>query len=128
MQAKMRPYNKDAFKNVNTWKGIGIFMDDKERQAVGLKKFSLISPVLNGQEVNASDYFRRLAAEPVKMPVFGMRRYSEKTYMTWLQLYRRHGFDALVKGRRSDVGRRRKISAETGDMIATVKKQTRQCR
>ena len=122
MQEKMRPYNGGSILNVNTWKGAGVFMDDKERQAVGLKKFSLISPVLNGQEANASDYFRRLAAEPVKMPVIGMRRYTEKTYMTWLQLYRRHGFDALVKGRRSDAGRRRTISADTGDMIEKVKK------
>jgi len=97
-------------------------MDDKERQAVGLKKFSLISPVLNGQEKNASDYFRRLAAEPVKMPGAGERRYSDKTYMTWLQEYRRYGFDALVKGRRNDSGKSRKITAETGEKIAAIRK------
>ena len=97
-------------------------MEDKERQAVGLKKFSLISPVLNGQEGNASEYFRRLAAEPVKMPGAGARLYSEKTYMSWLQEYRRYGFDALVKSRRNDRGKSRKISTETGELIATVKK------
>jgi hypothetical protein len=43
-------------------------MDEKERQSVALKKFSLISPVLNGQETNATDYFCRLSAEPVQMP------------------------------------------------------------
>jgi len=97
-------------------------MENKEKQAVGLRKFSLISPVLNGQEKNASDYFRRLAAEPVKMPGVGERRYSEKTYMTWLQEYRRYGFEALVKGRRSDSGKSRKITPETGDKIAAVRK------
>jgi transposase-like protein len=98
-------------------------MDEKERQAVGLKKFSLISPVLNGQEGNASEYFRKLAAEPVKMPGAGERHYSEKTYMTWLQDYRRYGFDALVKSRRSDRGASRKITAEAGDKITEARKK-----
>jgi hypothetical protein len=87
-------------------------MDDKERHATGLKKFSLISPVINGQESNASEYFRRLAAEPVIMPGTEARRYSEKTYAKWLYDYRRYGFDGLVKSRRSDKGTRRKISAK----------------
>jgi len=92
-------------------------MDEKERQAAALKKFSLISPVLNGQEKSAIDYFRRLAAEPVKMPGLGERRYTEKTFQTWLYQYRRYGFDALCKGRRMDKGKHRKISSEIGGLI-----------
>ena len=92
-------------------------MDEKERQAAALKKFSLISPVLNGHEKSAIEYFRRLAAEPVKMPGLGERRYTEKTFQTWLYQYRRYGFDALCKGHRSDKGKRRKISGETGEHI-----------
>lgn len=97
-------------------------MTEKERQAVGLKKFSLISPVLNGQEENVSEYFRRLAAEPVQMPVIGEKYYAVKTFASWLQDYRRYGFDALVKGYRSDRGKRRKITLEMGDIIAQTKK------
>jgi len=96
-------------------------MNEKERQAVGLKKFSLISPVLNGQESNAAEYFRGLAAEPVKMPGAGERLYSEKTFAKWLNDYRRYGFDALVKSQRSDRGVRRKISAEVGEKIAKAR-------
>jgi hypothetical protein len=99
-----------------------VFLNDKDRQAVGLKKFSLISPVLNGQEPNASEYFRKLAADPVKMSVYGDRRYSEKTYLSWLQDYRRFGFDSLVIGRRSDRGAFRKISSETGEKIAEIRR------
>jgi len=98
-------------------------MTEKERQAVGLKKFSLISRVLDGQEDNAADYFRRLAAEPVKMPVIGERYYSEKTFASWLQGYRRYGLDALMKGHRSDRGKRRKITPETGEIIARTKRE-----
>ena len=97
-------------------------MNDKERQAVALKKFSLISPVLNGQETSAIDYFRRLAAEPVDMPVFGVKRYAEKTFLTWLYNYRRYGFDALLKGHRSDKGKYRRINAELGGQIIRARK------
>ena len=78
-------------------------MDEKERQATALKKFSLISPVLNGFETNAADYFRRLSAEPVNMPGIGWRRYSEKTFQSWLSDYRRYGFDGLLKGHSVDL-------------------------
>jgi transposase InsO family protein len=97
-------------------------MDEKQRQAVALKKFSLISPVLNGQEDSATEYFRRLAAEPVDMPVFGLRRYAEKTFSTWLYEYRRYGFSALFKGVRSDKGKRRKVSNELSEQIVHVRK------
>ena len=100
-------------------------MDEKERQAVALKKFSLISPVLNGQEASAADYFRRLSAEPVQMPGgIGERRYSEKTYATWLYEYRRYGFDALLQAPRSDKGKHRKINAETGAQIVYARKNS----
>ena len=98
-------------------------MDEKERQAVALKKFSLISPVLNGQEPNAADYFRRLSAEPVHMPgKTGTRRYSDKTFSSWVQDYLRYGFDGLLKQPRSDKGKHRKISDEVGGHIVYVRK------
>jgi len=97
-------------------------MDEKERQATALKKFSLISPVLNGMETSAAEYFGKLAAEPVKMPGVGERRYSEKTFQTWLQTYRRYGFDGLLRGPRSDKGKRRKISDDLGARIVYARK------
>lgn len=97
-------------------------MDEKERQAAALKKFSLISPVLNGLETNAADYFRRLSAEPVQMPGSGTRRYSEKTFSSWLSDYRRYGFEGLSKGHRSDKGQHRKINAAVGGHIVYTRK------
>jgi len=97
-------------------------MDEKERQAVALKKFSLISPVLNGLEPNAADYFRRLAAEPIQMPVYGTRRYSDKTFQSWISEYKRFGFDGLLKSPRSDKGKHRKINAEVGGHIVYTRK------
>jgi len=98
-------------------------MDEKERQAVALKKFSLISPHLNGLEPNAADYFRRLSAEPVQMPGgIGARRYSEKTFLSWLSDYRRYGFEGLLKAPRSDKGKHRKVNAEIGGHIIYERK------
>ena len=97
-------------------------MDVKERQAEALKKFSLISPVLNGFEPNAADYFRRLSAKPVQMPVTGTRRYAEKTFRSWLDDYKRYGFDGLLKAQRNDKGKHRKINAEVGGHIVYTRK------
>jgi transposase InsO family protein len=92
-------------------------MDEKQRKEVALRRFSIISPVLNGQTDNQTGYFRETAASPIEMPYLGTRRYSVKTLESWLYRYRRYGFDGLVNDRRSDKGKRRKISAETGDKI-----------
>ena len=35
-------------------------MDEKTRNAIALKKFSIIGPVLNGQVSNNAEYFRKV--------------------------------------------------------------------
>ena len=65
------------------------------REQIALKKFSLISPVINGQVENIQEYFGQLCAQPIEMPHYGARRYSPKTLRNWLVEYRRHVFDAL---------------------------------
>lgn len=87
-------------------------MDEKKRQEVALKRFALISPVLNGFEQNAAAYFRSACEQPIDMPHYGMREYSPKTLRKWLNDYNRHGFDALKPGFRSDRGTSRKMTPE----------------
>ena len=55
-------------------------------------------------------------------PVTGERRYSEKTFQSWLCDYRRYGFDGLLKGPRSDKGKHRKINSEVGGHIIYARK------
>ena len=98
-------------------------MDQKEREAVGLKKFSIISPVINGQVRNNIEYFNEVASEPIEMPCLGVRRYSPKTLQAWLADYRRYGLSGLVKEHRNDKGKSRKITAEIGDKIVEVRKE-----
>ena len=47
-------------------------MDDKTRKAIGLKKFSIIGPVLNGQVPNNAEYFRQVASSPIDMPHYAL--------------------------------------------------------
>jgi len=97
-------------------------MDDKTRNAVALKKFSIIGPVLNGQVKNNTEYFKQMASLPIDMPYYGMRNYSYKTLESWLCDYNKRGLDGLVRGCRSDKGKSRKISLELGEEILKRRK------
>ena len=97
-------------------------MEQIQREAIALKKFSLISPVINGQVENANEYFRKLSGESIDMPYSGMQQYSAKTFQSWLNEYRRYGFESLVRPHRKDKGKRRKISSELGERIFNERK------
>ena len=97
-------------------------MNEDQREAIALKKFSVISPVLNGQVKNNLEYFKEAAQTPIEMPYLGVRKYSVKTLQWWLCEYRRYGFSGLVKDQRSDKGKRRKISADLGRKIVDTRK------
>ena len=98
-------------------------MNEEQRKAVGLKRFSIISPVLNGQVTNNTEYFRKVAEGPIDMPVFGMRRYSEKTLQGWLSDFNRGGIDALISTHRSDKGKHRKINDDLAEKIIAERQQ-----
>lgn len=98
-------------------------MNEEQRKAVGLKRFSIISPVLNGQVPNNAVYFREIVAEPIDMPGLGPRRYSEKTLQGWLSSYMRSGIDALINANRSDKGKSRKINDALAEKIIAERRQ-----
>jgi putative transposase len=54
-------------------------MDEKKREEIALRRFALISPVVNGFEQNAAAYFRSVCEQPIDMPHYGTREYSPKT-------------------------------------------------
>lgn len=92
-------------------------MDEKTRQAIALKRFSIISPILSGTVKNNREYFQDLSKDPVDMPYLGTKLYHYKTFESWLYDYHRYGLDGLTPGFRSDKGKSRKISIELGDKI-----------
>lgn len=67
-----------------------------------VKRFSLISPILNGQVNNRKDYYAQISSKPVEMPHYGIRKYSPKTIESWYCDYMRGGLDALKPGYRKD--------------------------
>lgn len=92
-------------------------LSSKDREAIALKKFSLISPVLNGQVEKHKEYFETLCIKPIDMPYYGPKVYSPKTLMGWLNEYRRGGIEALKPGYRNDRGKSRKVSQEIAEKI-----------
>jgi hypothetical protein len=98
-------------------------MKEEQRKAAGLKRFSIISPVLNGQVTNNAEYFRKVAEEPIEIPGRDPRRYSIKTLQGWLSDYMRGGIDALIVINRSDKGKSRKINDALAEKIITAKQE-----
>jgi len=98
-------------------------LDDNTRSAIALKKFSLISPILNGQVDNRRDYYVQITSNPIEMPYYGARRYAPKTVESWYCDYMKGGLDALKPEYRGDRGNCRKINAELAEKILEVKNQ-----
>jgi hypothetical protein len=92
-------------------------LNDSTRDAIALKRFLLISPVLNAQVSNQKLYFKELSRKVHDMPYYRPRKYTAKTIKNWLDNYRRGGIEALRPGYRKDRGRRRKIDEETAERI-----------
>lgn len=97
-------------------------MDEKTRNTIALKKFSIIGPVLNGQVSNNAEYFRTVASSPIDMPGYGAKNYSYKTLESWLCDYNKNGLEGLMRGKRCDKGKSRKISPLLGEQIVKRRK------
>ncbi|WP_418791979.1 helix-turn-helix domain-containing protein [Phosphitispora sp. TUW77] len=98
-------------------------LSNKDRENIALKRFSLISPVLNGQIPNQKEYFESVCVKAIDMPHYGPKNYSPKTLMSWLNDYRRGGLEALKPGYRADRGKSRRVSQEIAGKIREKRAQ-----
>ncbi|MBC7196712.1 MAG: DDE-type integrase/transposase/recombinase, partial [Deferribacterales bacterium] len=98
-------------------------LDEKTREAIALKRFALISPVLNGQVANQKNYFSELCTKPIDMPYYGLKEYAPKTLQYWLSSYLRGGIEVLKPGYRSDRGKSRRIDEVLADKIKEKRAQ-----
>lgn len=94
-------------------------IDEKTRVAVALKKFSLISPIINGQVQSISEYGKEVTKDPIEMPHYGLKSYAPKTINGWYSDYIKGGIDALKPAPRSDRGVSRVLSPEMSGSILT---------
>jgi len=92
-------------------------LDEKTRVAIALKRFSLISPIINGQVTNIGEYCREATKAPVDMPHYGFKNYAPRTIAAWYSDYLKSGIDALKPAARSDKGISRVLTPEMSESI-----------
>jgi transposase InsO family protein len=92
-------------------------LEEKTRMAVALKRFSLISPIINGQTGSITEYCIRITREPIEMPHYGLKNYAPNTVKNWYSDYMRDGIDGLKPLPRADKGSPRVINEEMAEAI-----------
>jgi len=88
-------------------------MEKQIREKIALKRYQLISPVLAEPARAQNEYFRKQAQHEHDFPRYGLRKVSVSTMKAWLRKYRKKGFEGLKPKNRSDVGRPRRLDADT---------------
>lgn len=102
-------------------------MDEKRREAIALKKFQLIAPVLNQDfpDTSQTAYFSRIGNEKREKPDGTYGFISPNTLRDWVYLYRKYGFDGLKPTQRnqgkSDFGK--KLTPEQKRRILELKQE-----
>lgn len=98
-------------------------MNSKERIEIASIRLALIAPVINNTftETSKMEYYRRVSANPVKLPKGNSVLYSPGTLSNWASEYNRFGFDALLPKTRSDIGKTRKLNDVVIEQIYTLK-------
>ncbi len=92
-------------------------MTDNDREQIALFRFSLISPILNGQIEKQTEYLAKVAAQKHNVPYYGVREYSPKTISMWVRAYRKSGFEGLKPKLRNDKGKSRVLTPELKEVI-----------
>ncbi len=98
-------------------------MNDKEKQDIGLFKFSLIAPLINDTYEASSkmEYYRKIASKTHTHPNGKKVQYSSGTIKQWHLAYLKKGVDGLLPKSRSDTGMPRAFSTEAADKIHNIK-------
>lgn len=96
-------------------------MDSKTREAIGLLRHQIISPVLMEKGRAQMAYFRSLAEKEFDVPGQGRKRFKANTMKSWLHRYKRQGFSGLVPVVRKDKGAFRKIDRSCREKIRQLR-------
>jgi len=71
---------------------------------IALFRFGIIAPVLHDSSLGQTRYFKEIAQKLYDVPVYGRKKFSWKTFKSWLRKYRLEGFDGLTPKIRADKG------------------------
>jgi transposase InsO family protein len=94
--------------------------DEDMRTAIALRRYSIISPIINGQVRSVRSYCAEVSARAIDMPHFGPKTYAPSTIASWYDAYTKGGIDALKPRARSDRGIARVITTEMQDAICAM--------
>lgn len=97
-------------------------MDQQIRDAIGLLRHRIISPVLMESGRAQMKYFRGLETQEFDVPGTGIKKFKPPTMKGWLHRYRKHGFPGIVPRERSDRGVFRKIAPEKREALLALRK------
>lgn len=88
-------------------------------------RFALIAPVVQGlfPDSSATAYYKRVTEKPLTLPDGSTVQYSYKTLEKWKSIYDSGGLDALLPGRRSDLGTSRVLDDEAISEIYRMKEE-----
>lgn len=88
-------------------------------------RFALIAPVVQGlfPDSSATAYYKRVTENPLTLPDGSVVKYSYKTLEKWKSEYSNGGLDALLPGRRSDMGISRVLDDEAICEIYRIKEE-----
>ena len=88
-------------------------------------RFALIAPVVQGlfTDASATAYYKRIAQNPLTLPDGTIVKYSYKTLEKWKSQYSIGGLDALLPGKRSDLGTSRALNDEAISEIYRLKEE-----
>ena len=95
-------------------------MELEKKQAVALMRYGSIAQVLNGLPdgyVSMSAYFREVSQRGIRHPDGKTRHYDDRTIAKWYRAYLSGGFEALMPGERSDMGRSRALDDDLQSRI-----------
>jgi putative transposase len=99
-------------------------MDPKIREAIGLLRHQIISPVLVENGRAQMSYFRSLEGKDFHLPGGGgTKQFKASTMKSWLYRYKKQGFPGIVPALRKDHGAFRKIDGACREKIRQLRKE-----
>ena len=99
-------------------------MQQEKKQEIALMRYTAIAPLIIGlgdEYPSQSSFYRMISEKGIMGPNGKTRHYSPDTFEKWYLLYTKYGFEGLMPGDRSDVGKSRSLDAELQEHIRYLK-------
>ena len=88
-------------------------------------KFALIAPLIQGLYTDESElaYCKRVTEKPLTLPNGVVKVFKPNTVGKWVWLYRKGGFDSLIRAVRTDKGASKALDSNTIDQIYAIREK-----